>query len=155
MLKEFRSFISRGNVLDLAIGIIIGAAFTAIVNSLVSDIINPLIGLIFGGHADFTNFFIPLAGQAGTTLEQAKEGGPVFAYGSFITAVLNFLIVAFVLFMLIKLINRFRQQQAEQPAPEPAPTTEERLLTDIRDVLMDTRTLLAKPGAAARQVSGD
>lgn len=140
MLKEFRDFIARGSVLDLAIGIIVGAAFTAIITSLVSDIINPLIGLIVGGRADFTGYYIPLAGQNAPTLEAAKEAGPVLAYGSFITAIINFLIVAFVLFLIVRAANRIRKQT---PAAPPAPSTEEKLLTEIRDVLTDTRALLA------------
>jgi large conductance mechanosensitive channel len=139
MIKEFREFIARGNVLDLAIGIIIGAAFTAIVNSLVTDIINPIVGLIFGGRADFSAYYIPLAGQAAATLEDAKKLGPVLAYGSFVTAIINFLIVAFVLFLIVKAANRFRREKAAEPAAPPAPTNEEKLLGEIRDLLRDGR----------------
>ncbi len=137
MLKEFREFISRGSVLDLAVGVIIGAAFTAIINSLVDDIINPIIGLIIGGRADFRNYFIPLAGQPATTLAEAQAAGPVLAYGSFLTAVINFLLVAFVIFLIVRTANRMLAKPTEPAAP-PAPsepTPSERLLAEIRDLL--------------------
>ena len=105
MIKEFRDFIARGNVVDMAVGIIIGAAFTAIVNSMVADLINPIIGVVTGG-IDFSNLFINLGAGDFTSLAAAKAAGaPVFAYGSFITAVINFLIIAFVVFLLVKLVN--------------------------------------------------
>ncbi|MDW8402772.1 large conductance mechanosensitive channel protein MscL [Chloroflexus sp.] len=137
MLKEFRDFISRGSVLDLAVGVIIGAAFTAIINSLVNDIINPIIGLIIGGRADFRNYFIPLAGQTATTLAEAQAAGPVLAYGSFLTAVINFLLVAFVIFLIVRTANRMAAKSAEPAAPPapPEPTPSERLLAEIRDLL--------------------
>ena len=132
MLNEFKTFIARGNVIDLAVGIIIGAAFTAIVNSLVADLINPIIGLVTGG-IDFSNLFIDLSGTNPASLKAAKDAGaPVFAYGSFITAVINFLIIAWAVFMLVKGVNRLK---APPPAPAPkGPTTEERLI-QIRDEL--------------------
>jgi large conductance mechanosensitive channel len=109
MLKEFKDFIAQGNVMDLAIGIIIGAAFTAIVNSLVSDLINPIIGLILGG-VNFADMFLDLSGTAPATLAAAKESGAaVFAYGSFITAIINFVIIAFVVFMLAKAVNKMKK----------------------------------------------
>ncbi len=106
MIKEFKDFISKGNVMDLAVGIIIGAAFTAIVASLVSDLINPIIGLILGG-VNFSDMFIDLSGTHPATMAAAKDSGAaVFAYGAFITAVINFLIIAFVVFLLVKMMNR-------------------------------------------------
>ncbi len=134
MLNEFRTFINRGNVLDLAVGVIIGAAFTAIINSLVNDIINPLLGLLVGGRADMSNYFLPLAGQTATTLAEARAAGPVLAYGSFLNAVINFLFVAFVIFLIVRTANRFNTKPAEPPAP-PQPTPSERLLAEIRDLL--------------------
>lgn len=119
MLKEFRDFINRGNVIDLAVAVILGAAFTAIVNSLVADIIMPIIGVLLGG-IDFTSLAITV-GNANIT------------YGNFIQAIINFLLVAFVLFLIIRSINRTKK--AEPPAPPPGPTIEERLLTEIRDLL--------------------
>ncbi len=137
MLREFREFISRGSVLDLAVGVIIGAAFTAIINSLVNDIINPIIGLLIGGRADFSNYFIPLAGQTATTLAEAQAAGPVLAYGSFITAVINFLLIALVVFLIARTANRLLTRPAAPapPSPPPEPTASERLLTEIRDLL--------------------
>lgn len=142
MLKEFRDFIARGNVMDLAVGIIIGAAFTAIVSSLVGDLINPVIGLILGG-VDFTNMYVVMSGEvpAGASLATARDSGAaVFAYGAFITAVINFLIIAFVVFMLVKLLNKIKdaaikkEAAAEAAAPPPGPT-QEQLLAEIRDLL--------------------
>ena len=136
MLKEFKDFIAKGNVMDLAVGIIIGAAFTAIVSSLVGDLINPIIGLILGG-VDFTNMFVVLKGEvpAGVGLATAREAGAaVFAYGAFITAVINFLIIAFVVFMLVKAVNRLKKDEPAAPAA-PAGPTEVELLAEIRDAL--------------------
>ena len=130
MLKEFKDFIAKGNVMDLAVGIIIGAAFTAIVGSLVSDLINPIIGLILNG-VNFSNMFIDLSGTNPATMAAAKESGAaVFAYGSFITAVINFVIIAFVVFMLVKAVNKVK---GPAPAVEAAPAgpTEVDLLKDI------------------------
>ncbi len=140
MFKEFRNFIARGNVMDMAVGIIIGAAFTAIVNSLVSDLINPIIGLFTGG-LDFNNNYAVLAGEvpAGASLEAAREAGAsVFAYGAFIMAVINFLIIAFVVFMLVRYVNKVKDaaSRKEEEAPAaPAGPTELDLLTEIRDAL--------------------
>lgn len=130
MIKEFKDFIAKGNVMDLAVGIIIGAAFTAIVGSLVGDLINPIIGLILGG-VNFSDMFIDLSGTAPATMAAAKESGAaVFAYGSFITAVINFLIIAFVVFMIIKAMNRMMPKKEAPPAP-PAGPSELDVLKDI------------------------
>ncbi|WP_137701125.1 large conductance mechanosensitive channel protein MscL [Marimonas lutisalis] len=141
MLKEFKDFIAKGNVMDMAVGIIIGAAFTAIVSSLVADLINPIIGLFLGG-IDFTNMYAVLSGEVaeGASLEAAREGGAaVFAYGSFIMAIINFLIIAFVVFMLVRYVNKVKEaaeKKEEAPAEEaPAGPTELDLLTEIRDAL--------------------
>ncbi len=133
MWKEFKNFIARGSVMDLAIGIIIGAAFTAIVNSFVNDLLMPVLG-IFTGGLDFTNLFISLDGSTYATLAEAQEAGAAtLNYGLFINAVINFLIVAFVLFLIIRQVNRMRKE--EPAAPPPGPTTEEKLLMEIRDLL--------------------
>lgn len=134
MLKEFRDFIARGNVMDLAVGIIIGAAFTAIVNSLVNDLINPLIGLFTGG-VDFSNLFFALSTEEFPSAAAAQAAGvAVFRYGSFITAVINFLIIAWVVFLLVKAMNTLRDTVAAKQAAEAGPT-QEQLLTEIRDLL--------------------
>ena len=135
MLKEFREFAMKGNVVDLAVGVIIGAAFGAIVNSLVADVIMPIIGAITGG-LDFSNYFIPLskAVNAGN-LADAKKQGAVLAYGSFMTITLNFLIVAFVMFIIIRMMNTLKRKQEAAPAAPAKPTAEVELLTEIRDLL--------------------
>ena len=134
MLKEFKDFIAKGNVMDLAVGIIIGAAFTAIVSSLVGDLINPVIGLILGG-VNFSDMFVDLSGTNPASFAAAKDSGAaVFAYGSFITAIINFLIIAFVVFMLVKAVNKLKGRPVEQAAVPVGPTAEE-LLTEIRDSL--------------------
>ncbi len=144
MLREFRDFIAKGNVMDLAVGIIIGAAFTAIVNSLVADIINPIIGLIIGG-VDFSNLYYVMSGSVpeGVGIQTAKDSGAaVFAYGSFITAVINFLIIAFVVFLLVKAVNRVKDASTRKGEPVPsAPKgpTQEELLSQIRDLLAGGR----------------
>ncbi len=136
MLKEFQEFAVKGNVVDLAVGVIIGAAFGAIVNSLVGDIIMPIIGAIAGG-LDFSNYFVALSKQVtATNLVDAKKQGAVLAYGSFLTLTLNFLIVAFALFVVVRLINNIRRRQAAAPpAAPPAPTRDQQLLMEIRDLL--------------------
>jgi large conductance mechanosensitive channel len=135
MLKEFREFAMKGNVVDLAVGVIIGAAFGAIVNSLVGDVIMPVIGAITGG-LDFSNYFISLSKSVtATNLADAKKQGAVLAYGSFITLTLNFIIIAFVLFIVIRLMNQLKRQQQVQPAAPPKPSREEQLLAEIRDLL--------------------
>jgi large conductance mechanosensitive channel len=137
MFKEFRDFAVRGNVVDLAVGIIIGAAFTSIVNSLVKDIMMPPIGYIMGG-IDFSNFFITLKGPHYETLKAAQDAGAVtINYGLFLNAVINFLIVAFAIFLLVKQINRFKR--GETSAPPPPPTETEKLLAEIRDLLKRNR----------------
>ena len=139
MLKEFREFAMKGNVVDLAVGVIIGAAFGAIVNSLVADIIMPPIGYIMNG-IDFSNFFLVLKGEEYASLKAAQDAGAVtINYGVFINAIINFLIVAFAVFILVKQVNRFRKQEAAAPAEPPAPTTSEKLLTEIRDLLKQSR----------------
>jgi large conductance mechanosensitive channel len=131
-LKEFRAFALKGNVIDLAFAVIIGAAFSKIVDSLVKDIIMPIIGLV--GSADFSNYFLRLSGNVtATNLEDAQKQGAVLAWGSFLTYVVNFLIVAVVLFLIVKAIRRFQTPTA---APtDPVPTGEEKLLAEIRDIL--------------------
>ncbi|MCE9521610.1 MAG: large conductance mechanosensitive channel protein MscL [Alphaproteobacteria bacterium] len=134
MLKEFREFALKGNVVDLAIGVIIGGAFGTIVSSLVSDMIMPLIGAI--GSVDFSNYFLGLnEAVTATALEEAKKQGAVLAWGKFVTAVINFAIIAFVLFMAVKGINRLKRQPQPAPAVPPEPTAEAKLLTEIRDLL--------------------
>ncbi|MBU9699077.1 large conductance mechanosensitive channel protein MscL [Rhodobacteraceae bacterium HSP-20] len=139
MLNEFKTFIARGNVVDLAVGIIIGAAFTAIVNSLVGDLINPIIGLITGG-VDFSNLYIDLSGTNPASLAAARDAGaPVFAYGAFITAVINFLIIAWVVFLIVKAVNKLKEATARKEeaaaAAAPAGPTELDILMEIRDAL--------------------
>jgi len=131
MLKEFRDFAMKGNVVDLAVGIIIGAAFSSIVTSLVGDIIMPIIGAI--GGLDFSNYFIGLSkAVTASNLVDAKKQGAVLAWGNFLTLTINFLIVAFVLFMVIRAMNTLKRKDAAAP---PKPSREEELLTEIRDLL--------------------
>ncbi len=137
MLKEFREFAMKGSVVDLAIGVIIGAAFGALVNSLVADIFTPIIGWILGG-ADFSNLFIQLSGEQQDTLAAAQEAGATIAYGNFINILISFLITAWILFLLVRGMNRLRRKQEEvvEAAPEPTPTpNDELLLAEIRDLL--------------------
>ena len=132
MLDDFKKFALRGNVVDLAIGVIIGAAFGAIIQSLVGDIIMPMVGAVTGG-LDFSNYFLPLSHQVTAgTLAEAKKQGAVLAWGSFLTIVINFIIIAFVLFLAIRGINRLMRQEAEKA---PALSKQEQLLTEIRDLL--------------------
>jgi large conductance mechanosensitive channel len=136
MLQEFRAFAMRGNVVDLAIGVIIGAAFGKIVDSLVADIIMPIIGAVTGG-LDFSNYFVGLSHAVNApALADAKKQGAVLAYGNFITIAVNFIIIAFVLFLVVKGINSMRRKEAVAPSAPPAPTTTEKLLTEIRDSLV-------------------
>jgi len=133
--SEFKEFAVKGNVMDLAVGVIIGGAFGKIVDSVVSDLIMPIVGKIFGG-LDFNNYFIPLAGQTATTLVEAKKAGAVFAYGSFITILLNFVILAFIIFLMVKQMNRLKREAPPPPPAAPAPTPEDvLLLREIRDAL--------------------
>jgi large conductance mechanosensitive channel len=130
MLQEFKEFALKGNVIDLAVGVIIGAAFGKIVTSLVSNIFMPVLGLVLG-KIDFSNLFVVLNGQHVASLKEATDKGiPVFAYGALINSIIEFLIIAFCLFIVIKQVNRFKK-----PAPAPALTTQETLLTEIRDLL--------------------
>ncbi len=137
MLEEFKKFVLRGNVVDLAIGVVIGAAFGAIVASLVADVIMPVIGAVSGG-LDFSNYYLPLSSkvQAGLSYADAKKQGAVLGYGQFVTVALNFLIIAFVLFMVIKAVNRMmRAQEAAKQVKPAEPPMQEILLTQIRDEL--------------------
>ena len=132
MFNEFKKFTLRGNAIDLAIGVIIGAAFGAIINSLVGDIIMPVVGAFTGG-LDFSNYFIALSPKVtATTLIEAKKQGAVLAWGNFLTIVINFVIIAFVLFLAIRAIGRMVAKEAEKPAPL---SKQEQLLTEIRDLL--------------------
>lgn len=135
MLEEFKKFIARGNVMDLAVGIIMGAAFTGIVNSLVKDIIMPPIGMITGG-IDFSSLYVNLSGQEFTSLKAAQEAGAAtINYGVFINQIINFLIVGFAVFLLVKQVNRLQAKQEAKPAAPPAPPRSEALLEEIRDLL--------------------
>jgi large conductance mechanosensitive channel len=134
MLEEFKKFAMRGNVVDLAVGVIIGAAFGAIVNSLVGDIVMPLIGAATGG-LDFSNYFIPLSAKVtASALVDAKKQGAVLAYGNFITISINFIIIAFALFLAVKGINKLKAPE-QVPIPPSGPALEVQLLTEIRDAL--------------------
>ena len=136
MLQEFKKFAMRGNVVDLAIGVIIGAAFSKIIDSLVGDIIMPIVGRIAGG-LDFTNYFIgltPAASQA-ATYDAAKKAGATLGYGTFLTVTVNFLIIAWVLFLVIRGMNRVVKKEEDAPAPPAPPTKEQELLAEIRDLL--------------------
>jgi large conductance mechanosensitive channel len=132
MLEEFKKFALRGNVVDLAVGVIIGAAFGGIVQSLVADVLMPVIGAVTGG-LDFSNYFIALSSKVtADSLVEAKKQGAVLAWGNFLTLVINFAIVAFVLFMVIRLMNQLVRTEEKKP---PSPTKQEELLTEIRDLL--------------------
>ncbi len=136
MLNEFKKFALRGNVVDLAIGVIIGAAFGGIINSLVADVLMPVIGAVSGG-LDFSNYFIRLSSKVtADSLVEAKKQGAVLAWGSFLTLTINFIIIAWVLFLIVKLMNRVLQAEA---AKAPALTKQEQLLTEIRDLLKADR----------------
>jgi len=135
MLEEFKKFALRGNVVDMAVGIIIGAAFGKIVSSAVNDLIMPPIGLMLGG-VDFSNLYINLGDGAYATLAAAEEAGaPIIKYGVFINTVLDFLIVAFAIFMAIRFMNNLKKKEEEAPAKPPEPSNEEKLLMEIRDAL--------------------
>ena len=137
MLKEFRDFAMRGNVLDMAIGVIIGGAFGKIVSSLVSDVLMPPIGLLLG-KVDFSSLFINMSGTPQPSLAAAKAAGaPTLNYGVFLQSMFDFIIIAFVIFMLVKQVNRFKKEAP--PAPPAGPTNEEKLLMEIRDALKDRR----------------
>ncbi len=135
VLTEFREFAVKGNVVDLAIGVIIGAAFGRIVESIVSDLFMPIVGAILGG-LDFSNYFVGLSSNVtATSLAAAREQGAVLAYGNFLTIVINFVIIAWILFLVVKGINRLRRSAASEPPAPAAPTKEEVLLAEIRDIL--------------------
>ena len=135
MLSEFKAFIMKGNVMDLAVGVIIGGAFGTIVKSLTDDVIMPIVGALFGG-LDFSNYFSPLSDAVtATSLEAAKEQGAVLAYGSFFTAVVNFLILGFIIFLLVRAVNNMMKKEEEAPAAPAAPPAQEVLLGEIRDLL--------------------
>ena len=156
MLQEFKEFVAKGNVMDLAVGVIIGGAFGTIVASMTDDIIMPIVGL--AGEADFTNYYLPLSGEVtATTLASAREQGAVLAYGAFITNVVNFLILAFVVFLLVKLVNKARREEhAPEKEKESAPPADVQLLGEIRDLLAGaprpaaSGAAPATPPAAAR-----
>ena len=131
---EFKEFAMKGSVVDLAVGVIIGGAFGKIVDSLVGDVIMPVVSKVFGG-LDFANYFIPLSGQSATTLIEAKKEGAVLAYGSFLTVSINFVILAFIIFMMVRAFNRMKHEEVAA-APPPPPTAEDvLLLREIRDAL--------------------
>jgi large conductance mechanosensitive channel len=133
MIEEFKKFAMRGNVVDLAIAVIIGAAFGAVVNSLVADIIMPMVGAVTGG-IDFSNYFLPLSSKvSATALVEARKQGAVLAWGNFLTLIINFLIIAFALFLVVKGINKLKAPEASPAAA--APSKEVQLLTEIRDTL--------------------
>ena len=135
MLEEFKKFAMRGNVVDMAVGIVIGAAFGKIVSSVVNDIIMPPIGMLMGG-VDFSNLFVDLAGGEHASLAAAEQAGaPIIKYGVFINTVLDFLIVAFAIFMVVKAMNSMKKKEEEKPAEPPKPSEEVVLLTEIRDSL--------------------
>jgi len=135
MLKEFKDFAMRGNVVDMAVGIIIGAAFGRIVSSFVNDVVMPPIGLAIG-NVDFSNLFVNLSSVAYDSVAAAEEAGaPIVKYGLFIQNVFDFVIVAFVIFMVIRSMNKMKKAEPEAPAAPPEPSTEEKLLTEIRDAL--------------------
>jgi large conductance mechanosensitive channel len=135
MLKEFQEFIAKGNVMDLAVGVIIGGAFGLIVTSLVGDIIMPVVGAIFGGF-DFSNYYLPLSSAVtATSLEEARKQGAVLAYGHFLTVFINFLILAWIIFLMVRSVNSLRRRlETEKPAAAPPPA-DIQLLTEIRDLL--------------------
>ncbi len=135
LIKEFKTFAMRGNVLDLAVGVIIGGAFGKIVGSFVSDVMMPVLGLLMGG-VDFTAKFLPLKGGSYATLADAKAANAAtLNYGVFLQSIIDFVIVAFAIFLLIKGVNSMQKKEAEKPAPPPAPSNEEKLLAEIRDLL--------------------
>ena len=147
-IAEFKAFIMRGNVVDLAVGIIIGAAFTAIVNSLVKDLFNPVLGLVIGG-VDFSNIFIPLNGKHYESLKAAQDAGaPTLNVGVFINACINFVIIAFAVFWVVKAMSRFVAREKAAPAEPPPPPHSEVLLEQIRDTLQERLPPTPQPPAA-------
>jgi large conductance mechanosensitive channel len=140
MLKEFKEFAMRGNVMDMAIGIIIGAAFGKIVTSLVNDVVMPPIGLLMG-NVDFSNLFVNLTmgSSFGSVAEAEAAGAPIIKYGIFINTILDFVIVAFAIFLVIRGLNKLRRKEAAAPTPPPGPTPDQQLLAEIRDLLKQGR----------------
>jgi large conductance mechanosensitive channel len=136
MVQEFKEFALKGNVVDLAVGVIIGSAFGKIVNSVIEDLIMPVVGKLIG-NVDFSNLYFPLSDKitAGLSLVDAKKLGPVFAYGSFLTIAINFAILAFCIFMLVKAMNRMKKKEEAKPAPVAEIPADVKLLTEIRDLL--------------------
>jgi large conductance mechanosensitive channel len=136
MIQEFKAFAMRGNVVDLAVGVIIGGAFGKIINSVIEDLIMPVVGKAIG-NVDFSNLYVPLSDKitAGMALADAKKLGPVLAYGNFLTILINFLILAFCIFMVVKGMNAMKHAEAAKPTPPPEPTASEKLLVEIRDLL--------------------
>ncbi|NSY47287.1 large conductance mechanosensitive channel protein MscL [Agrobacterium tumefaciens] len=139
MLNEFKTFIARGNVMDLAVGVIIGAAFSKIVDSVVNDLIMPIVGAIFGGF-DFSNYFLPLSSSVtASSLAAARDQGAVFAYGNFLTVLINFLILAWIIFLMVKGVNKLRasvdRKKIEEKSESAPPPEDVKLLTEIRDLL--------------------
>lgn len=137
-MKEFKEFAIKGNVVDLAVGVMVGAAFTTVVNSVIGDLVMPVVAGIIGSP-DFSNAYIDLKGgiPPGTPLAKAKEMGPVFAYGNFVTVIINFMLLTFAIFLLVKVINSIRRKTPPPPAPEMSTT--DKLLSDIRDTLRTQR----------------
>lgn len=139
MLNEFKTFAMKGNVMDLAVGVIIGGAFGKIVSSLVDDVIMPVVSAILGGKLDFSSLLVPLGrvpeGTAMTLDALRKAGIPVFAYGNFITILVNFVLLAFVIFLMVKVLNRWKNEEPATPAAPAAPPASEVLLAEIRDLL--------------------
>ena len=136
MMSEFKAFAMKGNVVDLAVGVIIGGAFGKIINSVIEDLIMPVVGKAIG-NVDFSNLYVPLSDKiiAGTPLAAAKAVGPVLAYGNFLTILINFIILAFCIFMVVKGMNSMKKAEAAMPAPPAEPTAQEKLLGEIRDLL--------------------
>jgi large conductance mechanosensitive channel len=136
MVQEFKAFAMKGNVVDLAVGVIIGGAFGKIVTAVIDDLIMPVVGKAIG-NVDFSNLYFPLSDKitAGLPLAEARKLGPVFAWGDFVSILINFLILAFCIFMMVKAMNSLQKKEEAKPAPAPAPTKEELLLTEIRDLL--------------------
>ena len=141
MLTEFKAFAMKGNVVDLAVGVIIGGAFGKIVTSVIDDLIMPLVGKVLG-NVDFSNMYVALSekivkvNDQWPALADAKKLGPVFAYGNFVTVAINFIILAFIIFLMIKAMNAARKKEEAKPAPAPGPTTDQKLLMEIRDALV-------------------
>jgi large conductance mechanosensitive channel len=139
MIKEFKEFAIKGNMVDMAVGIIIGGAFGLIIKSLIADVIMPLVGVVTGGEVDFSNLYIPLSDSVakGLSIDDARAAGPILAYGSFITIFINFLILAFVIFIMVKMMNKAKKnfEKEQEAAPPKAPPADVVLLEEIRDLL--------------------